>query len=43
MMAKYQSSQALEGFTFRTKTSTQAENATGGLAKYKTLAPSFQG
>jgi len=33
----------VEEFRLSDKTSTQANNATGGLAKYKTLAPGFQG
>jgi len=42
MMAKYQSSQVLEGFDFRTKTSTQADNATEGPTKYKLLLRAFE-
>ena len=34
MMVKYQSKQAWEGFDFRTKTLTQADNAKEGSTKY---------
>jgi len=42
MTVKYLSSQALRVST-SAQTLTQAYNATRGLAKYKTLAPGFQG
>jgi len=42
MMAKYQSQQALEGFDFWTKTSTQADNAIEGPTKYKLFITAFK-
>jgi len=42
-MTKIPKLTGIEEFRLLDKTLTQAYNATGDLAKYKTLAPGFQG